>query len=168
MEYSIKAIPTVYGGVRFRSRLEARWAAFFDLCKWEWEYEPCFKDGWLPDFALKMRDDNSSPSYCEVKPICMTASSADLKTIFKKALRSGAVLLGNEPLTARECKEDKKYVFDTSGTRLAIGLYVRPVDSKIRLAVPGLQSAPITDADEITMAWDEAHRRIMPWKWRAV
>ncbi|WLF99097.1 hypothetical protein Q5698_15385 [Brucella intermedia] len=30
MEYIIKAIPTEYVGVKFRSRTEARWAAFFD------------------------------------------------------------------------------------------------------------------------------------------
>lgn len=40
-------------GVRFRSRLEARWAAFFELCAWPWEYEPELGlDGWIPDFAL--------------------------------------------------------------------------------------------------------------------
>jgi hypothetical protein len=27
----MKAIPTIYQGVEYRSRLEARWAAFFDL-----------------------------------------------------------------------------------------------------------------------------------------
>ncbi len=31
MEYTIKAIPTEYAGVHFRSRTEARWAAFFDV-----------------------------------------------------------------------------------------------------------------------------------------
>ena len=36
-----EGIPTLYGGVRFRSRLEARWAAFFfDVAGWSWEYEP--------------------------------------------------------------------------------------------------------------------------------
>lgn len=40
-------------GVRFRSRLEARWAAFFDLCKISWEYEPeVGVEGWIPDFGL--------------------------------------------------------------------------------------------------------------------
>lgn len=48
----MKAIPTGYGGCRFRSRLEARWAAFFDLCGWRWTYEPFDLDGWIPDFAL--------------------------------------------------------------------------------------------------------------------
>ena len=32
--------PTLYNGRRYRSRLEARWAAFFDLVRWPFEYEP--------------------------------------------------------------------------------------------------------------------------------
>jgi hypothetical protein len=36
----IKAIETKYGGYRFRSRLEARWAVFLDEVKIEWDYEP--------------------------------------------------------------------------------------------------------------------------------
>jgi hypothetical protein len=37
---TIAAIETVYNGVRFRSRLEARWAVFFDAVKTPWQYEP--------------------------------------------------------------------------------------------------------------------------------
>lgn len=53
----IKAIPTEYKGYRFRSRLEARWAVFFDACGVEWEYEPEGYDlgnglYYLPDFLL--------------------------------------------------------------------------------------------------------------------
>jgi hypothetical protein len=36
----VKAKPTTYAQVEFRSRLEARWATFFDLLNLEWEYEP--------------------------------------------------------------------------------------------------------------------------------
>lgn len=36
----IKAIETEYKGYRFRSRLEARWAVFFDALGVEWVYEP--------------------------------------------------------------------------------------------------------------------------------
>ena len=61
----IKAIPTEYNDVQFRSRLEAKWAAFFDLLEWEWEYEPCDFDGWIPDFLLKL----DSPIFVEVKPV---------------------------------------------------------------------------------------------------
>lgn len=35
-----KAIQTEYRGYLFRSRLEARWAVFFDACRIPWEYEP--------------------------------------------------------------------------------------------------------------------------------
>jgi hypothetical protein len=52
MDYTIKAHPTLYNHVMFRSRLEARWAAFFDLVEWEWDYEPIDFRGWTPDFML--------------------------------------------------------------------------------------------------------------------
>lgn len=53
----IKAIETVYNGYRFRSRLEARWAVFFDALGIKYEYEKEGYDlgdaGWyLPDFWL--------------------------------------------------------------------------------------------------------------------
>lgn len=52
----IKAIETAYKGYRFRSRLEARWAVFFDALGLRWEYEPeGFETsaGWyLPDFRV--------------------------------------------------------------------------------------------------------------------
>ena len=54
----IKAIPTRYHGIKFRSRLEAKWAVFFDACGVDWSYEPegySLLDGecYLPDFLLK-------------------------------------------------------------------------------------------------------------------
>jgi hypothetical protein len=64
VEYSLKAIPTMYGGVQMRSRLEARWAAFFDMCEWPWTYEPFDLNGWTPDFQL----DFGRPVLVEVKP----------------------------------------------------------------------------------------------------
>lgn len=53
----IKAIETVYNGYKFRSRLEARWAVFFDAAGIKYEYEPQgfeLSDGtkYLPDFYL--------------------------------------------------------------------------------------------------------------------
>lgn len=73
MEYNIKAHPTKYNGVQFRSRLEARWAAFFDLAGWEWEYEPIDLVGWSPDFKVSFPCGHSECPTChtiliEVKP----------------------------------------------------------------------------------------------------
>ena len=53
----IKAIETRYKGYRFRSRLEARWAVFFDALGVQWQYEPeGFDLGelglYLPDFFI--------------------------------------------------------------------------------------------------------------------
>lgn len=53
----IQAIETRYKGFRFRSRLEARWAVFYDALGIRWEYEPegfLLSDGrkYLPDFHL--------------------------------------------------------------------------------------------------------------------
>jgi hypothetical protein len=51
--YNISAMPTTYAAVNFRSRLEARYAAFFDLLNWGWEYEPLDScNGWIPDFRV--------------------------------------------------------------------------------------------------------------------
>ncbi|HEV8716164.1 MAG TPA: hypothetical protein VGX03_25480 [Candidatus Binatia bacterium] len=52
MKKTTTGIPTLYNNRRYRSRLEARWAAFFDLVGWQYEYEPFDLKGWIPDFLL--------------------------------------------------------------------------------------------------------------------
>jgi hypothetical protein len=67
---SIRAKPTLYKGTRFRSRLEARWAVFFDAIGWEWVYEPSFAElsgiSYQPDFLVETRQ--SGTHLIEVKP----------------------------------------------------------------------------------------------------
>ena len=69
----IKAIQTKYKGYLFRSRLEARWAVFFDCCGVEYEYEPEGYDlgnglMYLPDFLLHGVDGRDGGDlYVEVK-----------------------------------------------------------------------------------------------------
>ena len=70
MNYCIKPRPTVYKGYRFRSRLEARWAVFFDnLRRVEWRYEPDTYDTThgpvTPDFVISLP---ASTWFVEVKP----------------------------------------------------------------------------------------------------
>jgi hypothetical protein len=57
----------MYRDTRFRSRLEARWAAFFDRVGWRWTYEPFDTDGWIPDFLIV----GQRPFLVEVGP-CVT------------------------------------------------------------------------------------------------
>ena len=63
----MKAIPTLYKNIVFRSRLEAKWAAFFDLAQWRWDYEPIDLNGWIPDFQIINKLNKAI--LVEVKPI---------------------------------------------------------------------------------------------------
>jgi hypothetical protein len=70
---TIKAIETVYNGYRFRSRLEARWAVFFDTLGVKYEYEPEgfeLPDGerYLPDFKVsKVYSPHYPPASCWIE-----------------------------------------------------------------------------------------------------
>jgi hypothetical protein len=64
---TITSIPTTYNGVRFRSTLEADWAATFDTLGWYWQYEPVAVETaggepYLCDFHLP-----TQRVWCEVK-----------------------------------------------------------------------------------------------------
>lgn len=64
-----KPIETEYAGHRFRSRLEARWAVFFDHVGIKWAYETqgfnLPSGPYLPDFEIEMP---RGPAWFEVKP----------------------------------------------------------------------------------------------------
>lgn len=69
----MKPIQTRYGNCYFRSRLEARWAAFFDSINIHWNYEHEgyeLDDGtqYLPDFFLPLFCSGRGV-YVEVKPL---------------------------------------------------------------------------------------------------
>lgn len=64
MTPEVRSYPTKYQGCQFRSRLEARWAAFFDLVRWPWVYEPFDLPGYSPDFLIRKPVD----MIAEVKP----------------------------------------------------------------------------------------------------
>jgi len=65
---SIKPIPTIYNGVQYRSKTEARWALFMGKLGLTYEYEPEGFDlhsgrRYLPDFYI-----HDFKTYLEVKP----------------------------------------------------------------------------------------------------
>jgi hypothetical protein len=68
----MRSIPTRYAGIEYRSRLEARWAAFFDRIGWHYTYEPFDADGYIPDFAIH----GDRPMLVEVKPAVVLADYA--------------------------------------------------------------------------------------------
>jgi hypothetical protein len=81
---SIQAIPTKWRGVQFRSRLEARWAAFFTAVGWEWSYEPLDLKGYIPDFILHLHED----VLVEVKPF-MRLDDDVISAAHEKIVESG-------------------------------------------------------------------------------
>lgn len=126
---SYAAIPTMYGGVQFRSRLEARWAAMFDLLGWSWEYEPIDLNGYIPDFfvdATAAWDGTQKRHLVEVKPVRLTDQLDD---VFFKAERAGwtedLVVLGREfQYYNTEWSDGGDLTIGTAGT----STYRRPFD----------------------------------------
>ena len=73
---NVKAIETVYNGYRFRSRLEARWAVFFDALDVKYEYEKegyelpsgrYLPDYWLPELDIWVEIKGAPPTEKEEK-----------------------------------------------------------------------------------------------------
>lgn len=93
----MKAIETKYKGYRFRSRLEARWAVFFDALGVKWEYEKegydlgeagwYLPDFWLPDVSL----------WAEVKPGGFDTIAMQKASLLVKSTGHGCVLLDGVP-----------------------------------------------------------------------
>jgi hypothetical protein len=82
--YEIKPIPTYYNHVLYRSRMEARWAAFFDFVRWDFEYEPEPFATWSPDFVIHTLD-----TFIEVKPLTMWDSAITKMQPYSKQFRCG-------------------------------------------------------------------------------
>lgn len=94
----IKPIETYYNGYRFRSRLEARWAVFFDSLGIVYEYEPQgfnigHNERYLPDFYLPNLN-----YYIEVKGK-NNHMLADMDKIEKFIMKNKTIvmILGNIP-----------------------------------------------------------------------
>ena len=101
----IKAIETEYNGYRFRSRLEARWAVFFDSLKIPYIYEPeglsINGECYLPDFYLP--DCNQ---FFEVKGVMDERSSEKIHALIKAGY-SVTVGFDNGRFTACDLWQDE-------------------------------------------------------------
>lgn len=94
----MKAIETVYRGYRFRSRLEARWAVFFDELALKWEYEPEgfeLGDGetYLPDFFLP-----ESNLWVEVKAAGLGETGHGKAGRFRDNVGRAIVVVAGDPM----------------------------------------------------------------------
>lgn len=115
---AIKPIETHYKGYRFRSRLEARWAVFFDALGIDWEYE---KEGfnlgevgcYLPDFWLPHPVNALANSgwgiWVEIKPTVIDAEGLNKVTELVKLTKHNALIFQGSPA------EGKYFVTKISG-----------------------------------------------------
>jgi hypothetical protein len=92
------AITTMFDGIEYRSRLEARWAAFFTNIGWQTTYEPFDGDGYIPDFLVH----GERPLLVEIKP---AVSLVDFQSPIEKVTRGLAahwtgdiLIVGADPL----------------------------------------------------------------------
>jgi hypothetical protein len=91
-------IPTLFRGIEYRSRLEARWAALFDQIGWNSTYEPFDGNGYIPDFVV--HDD--PPLLVEVKPAVTKADYEEPWSKINDGLKDdwngGVFIAGVDPL----------------------------------------------------------------------
>ncbi len=105
----IKAIETKYKGYKFRSRLEARWAVFFDALGIKWEYEKEGFDleeaGWyLPDFWLPDKQ-----VWVEVKPRAPSESEGEKMRLLVAGTECyGGIFLTNIPESINDLRIERK------------------------------------------------------------
>lgn len=92
----MQAIETSYKRYRFRSKVEARWAVFFDSLRLNWSYE---KQGfdlgterYLPDFWIE-----SFQSFVEIKPLKSAIGPIDSKAFEMSRQGKRVVILCGDP-----------------------------------------------------------------------
>ena len=108
-------LPTRYADHTFRSRLEARWAVFFDTLGIEWHYEPegyqLPHGNYLPDFLLP---DVNGGCWFEVKGVKPTQQETDLA--FDLAEATGrAVFIAWGQIPARHTHTSDIELHDAAG-----------------------------------------------------
>lgn len=93
-------IATRYGGIQYRSRLEAKWAAFFDSIGWWHTYEPFDADGYIPDFMIQ----GDAPLLVEIKPAVTHRDFTDMSSYLWGRINGywnhDVLILGLTPLPA--------------------------------------------------------------------
>ena len=108
-----RAIETRYKGYRFRSRLEARWAVFFDHLGLRWDYEPegfeLPSGRYLPDFFIHWEGPKSErlqqfPTvgyWVEIKGAPPSAAELQRLSELATATKHNAYLLAHGPAHVR-------------------------------------------------------------------
>lgn len=179
----MKPIETAYNGYRFRSRLEARWAVFFDALGVDYEYEPeGFDLGngvyYLPDFRVKCWGnrgeiwDEPYDLWIEVKGEMTISDERKLVKFAKKRLLNDMGYEFANPLLVVNCipkspldfNESWEYMGSTEicpfNYQLIDGDYfgAMPAAHKGKFFLWGADSNYIWNEDEVLNAYDIARQ----------
>ena len=127
----IQAIETHYKGYRFRSRLEARWAVFFDVLGIEWQYEPegYNIDGvmYLPDFYLPQVG-----MFAEIKPAGLSEDEIEKVNSLAYNTNKPVLMLIGVPDFVEYVAAEKFNPSDKDVTYIGYSLLNRYLDSEHR------------------------------------
>jgi hypothetical protein len=118
MQNEIKAKRTWYKNEFFRSRLEARWAIFFDELGIKWRYEPEYDDVEFGGFRIYYKPDFYLADYelwVEVKPVDISRiSDGDIRKIvgWTKQELEMLVLIGEPRILDESSKPHYLYTYN--------------------------------------------------------
>lgn len=106
----IKPIPTLYNGINFRSRAEARWAVFFEKLGVKYAYEPKgyklrFGSMYLPDFYVEGFSSSIKSAFFEVKP------DADVEGVWQDKSEFLSELTGERVYLLSGAPDFRSYLF---------------------------------------------------------
>jgi hypothetical protein len=102
MNQQIEPKPSVYRGITYSSRLEARWAVLIDNCKnvVSFQYQPktfVLPNGWeyTPDFLVRYQEtpNHHQQMFLEIKPSTPTKEYRDTLSTFAKVIPHPLFLL---------------------------------------------------------------------------
>jgi len=166
---TIKAIQTEYNGYRFRSRLEARWAVFFDSIGLRYDYEPegfeldgglhhiepafdIKEDGSVYPYAIinKLKKTYYLPDfvtywpngkyYVEIKPPSYTLDELAKCLHFAAATQQNIMLLCGYPGLPKFKHDDKKNGWDLADGYYGISITAAIMETK---KTPILKHGPV-------------------------
>ena len=160
---TIKAIQTEYNGIKFRSRLEARWAVFFDAVGVKWEYEPEGFDlsngiRYLPDFLLHgVKGRGSSENgdlYIEVKGELKDEDKVKIEKFSVPMIRP-ILVVGNIP--DGNCSDFFKLFDDAKGRSGDEDYFynLRLADADYYHAIPAVNKKGNFELFGVDWDWDE-------------
>lgn len=164
MRGDMHAIRTTYRGITYRSRLEARWAAFFDALGWHHTYEPFDGNGYIPDFLLRTPD---GEILIEVKPATAGPDYAEPRQKITSALpdeKRPVVVVGVDPLPRLPLAHPAVptfFGFDVNNTMPAFWCAHGSSAAGLRIALEPLDAAadyrqPTWVPDAVRAAWATA------------